>query len=330
VGVRCGEDGNGRGGAARGRAPGLFGEHQPVLLEETRELLAPGSGETIVDCTAGGGGHAAAFLDESEPDGRLLGIDWDDEALSPARARLAPYGERARLVRGNFADIRRLAAEEGFAPADVVFLDLGLSSFQIEDPARGFSFLRDGPLDMRMDRRRETTAREVLAERGEKELADILFAFGEEKAARKIARTVVEARRHGGLRTTGELAALVARVAHVRRRRGGGGGGGRIHPATRTFQALRIEVNREIENLMAFLEALPGLLAPGGKAGVVAFHSLEDRPVKRTFRKLARSGEFELLTRRVVRASDAERRANPRARSARLRVIRRAGACSGA
>jgi len=233
-------------------------------------------------------------------------------------------------VRGNFADIRRLAAEEGFAPADVVFLDLGLSSFQIEDPARGFSFLRDGPLDMRMDRRRETTAREVLAERGEKELADILFAFGEEKAARKIARTVVEARRHGGLRTTGELAALVARVAHVRRRRGGGGGGGRIHPATRTFQALRIEVNREIENLMAFLEALPELLAPGGKAGVVAFHSLEDRPVKRTFRKLARSGEFELLTRRVVRASDAERRANPRARSARLRVIRRAGACSGA
>ncbi len=306
-------------GATRGRAPDISGGHRPVLLAEALRILAPRPGERVVDGTLGGGGHAETFLDEIETSGLLLGIDWDEDALTRARERLAPYGERARLVRGNFAEIDRLLAKESFAPADVIFLDLGLSAFHVEDPARGFSFMRDGPLDMRMDRRRRETARQILAERSEKELADIIFTFGEEKASRKIARAVVEARKHGGLKTTGEFAALVARVLRRQKR-------GRIHPATRSFQALRIEVNQELENIKAFLAAGPDLLAPGGRVGVIAFHSLEDRLVKRAFRARAAGGEFRLLTKKAVQASEDEQRANPRSRSARLRVLQKCGA----
>jgi len=292
-----------------------------LAAEACRLLSSRRPGEKIVDGTVGGGGHAAALLDACGEGGTLLGIDWDEEALRRSEERLSPYGERVRLVRGSFVRIGEILAGEGFGPADILFFDLGLSSFQVDDPERGFSFLRDGPLDMRMDRRQPVTAGRILAERSEKEIADLIFGFGEEKASRRIARAVVEARQRGGLTTTGELAALVRRALRPSR----APGRGRIDPATRTFQALRIAVNREMENLEALLAAAPGLLAPGGRMGVIAFHSLEDRRVKRAFRARAAGGEFELLTKKAVQASDEEKHANPRSRSARLRVLRRTG-----
>jgi 16S rRNA (cytosine1402-N4)-methyltransferase len=265
-----------------------------------------------VDGTVGLGGHAAELLRASAPGGRLLGMDRDSETLELARARLAGFGERVRLESGHFQDIpERLGGEQ----ADGILLDLGISSAQLDDPDRGFSFQTDGPLDMRMDRRAGETAADVVNEMPEVELANLIYAYGEERGSRRIARAIVRARDRALLRTTAELADIVRRAAPPSRRRG-------FHPATRTFQALRIHVNRELEGLGEALERIAGCLGPAGRLAVIAFHSLEDRVVKTTFRELARRG-WTLLTKKPIRPSETETRQNPRARSARLRGLAR-------
>jgi 16S rRNA (cytosine1402-N4)-methyltransferase len=283
--------------------------HEPVLLAEVMELLAVKPGGLYVDGTVGLGGHAAEVLRRSAPDGTLLAFDRDPAALARAREALAPFGERARFHHARYSEIAGTVAE---GTADGILLDLGVSSLQLDDAARGFSFRREGPLDMRMDPRDDTTAADLVNRLLERDLADLIYRFGEERASRRIASAIVDARRRRHFTTTTELAEVVRRV--VRGPRHG------IDPATRTFQALRIHVNRELEELPASLPALARCLRPGGRLAVIAFHSLEDREVKQSFRELGRTG-FEVLTRKPIRPSDAESARNPRARSARLRVL---------
>jgi 16S rRNA (cytosine1402-N4)-methyltransferase len=278
------------------------------------ELIAVRPGGFRVDGTVGAGGHAAEVLRRSAPDGRLLGCDRDAEALEAASVTLAPFGARARLVQADYRELPQLLEE---AP-DGILLDLGLSSMQLDRPERGFSFAADGPLDMRMDRRGGRTAADVLNRASETELADIIYRYGEERASRRVARRIVEARRRAPLRTTHELAQVVRSAVRAPR-------GSRIDPATRTFQALRIHVNRELEGLGDAIAGLARRLAPHGRLAVIAFHSLEDREVKHSFRALAADG-FRLLTRKPVRPGEDEVRRNPRARSARLRAIEREAA----
>jgi len=286
--------------------------HVPILVAEVLELLAVRPGGLWVDGTVGLGGHAEAVLRATAPDGRLLGWDRDTETLERAQATLRPFGDRARLEPGDYREIPgRLAGER----ADGILLDLGISSAQLDDPERGLSFQADGPLDMRMDRRGGETAADVVNQLPEKRLADLIYAYGEERASRRIARAIVRARGRGPIRTTAELAEIVRRAAPRGSRRG-------FHPATRTFQALRIHVNRELDGLGDALAQLAACLAPAGRMAVIAFHSLEDREVKTTFRGLSRRG-YTLLTKKPVRPSEIETRSNPRARSARLRALAR-------
>ncbi len=286
--------------------------HVPVLLAETLELLAVRPGGLYVDGTVGLGGHAEAVLRASAPDGRLLGLDRDGETLERARARLAPFGDRARLEPGDHREIPdRLGAER----ADGILLDLGISSAQLDDAERGFSFQAEGPLDMRMDRSRGETAADLVNRMRERDLADLIYTYGEEPASRRIARAIVEARARQPITTTTELADVVRRAAGRSRRPG-------LHPATRTFQALRIRTNRELDGLGEALERAAECLRPGGRLVVIAFHSLEDRAAKEAVRSLAARG-FRPLTRKPVRPGEAEVRMNPRARSARLRAVLR-------
>jgi 16S rRNA (cytosine1402-N4)-methyltransferase len=280
-----------------------------VLLAETMELLAVKSGGLYVDGTLGLGGHAVEILARSAPAGRLLGVDRDAETLERAREALARFGARARLVHADYRELPALLAGE---TVDGILLDLGVSSVQLDTPERGFSFRADGPLDMRMDRSGGETAADVVRDTGERDLADLIYRYGEERASRRIARAIVDARRRERITTTAALAAVVRRA--VRHSRPG------LDPATRTFQALRIHVNRELEGLERTLEALASCLAAGGRLAVIAFHSLEDRAVKHTFRELAKGG-FRVLTRKPVRPTEAEERENPRSRSARLRAL---------
>lgn len=288
----------------------MFG-HASVLLGEALDLLAVREDGFYVDGTLGLGGHALAILEKSAPAGRLLGVDRDGESLEEARARLAPFGGRAELAH---ADFRRIPDLLGERRPDGILLDLGVSSLQLDSPERGFSFQNDGPLDMRMDRSRGRTAEELVNRLPEQELLGLIHAFGEEPRARRVARAIVEARRRARIRTTSELAAVVRRVA-FRSRRG-------LDPATRTFQALRIAVNGELEGLSEALTRLARCLAVNGRLAVIAFHSLEDREAKHAFRALEREG-FRVLTKKPLRPSEAETRANPRARSARLRGVLR-------
>jgi 16S rRNA (cytosine1402-N4)-methyltransferase len=286
--------------------------HVPVLLAETLELVAVKPGALFVDGTVGLGGHAAAVLRATAPAGRLLGLDRDAETLELARDRLAEFGDRVRLEQADYREIKeRLGGEE----ADGILLDLGISSAQLDDAGRGFSFQAEGPLDMRMDRRSGPTAADLVNRMRETDLADLLYEYGEEPASRRIARAIVFARERRRITTTTELADIVGRAAPRRRRPG-------LHPATRTFQALRIRVNRELDGLAEAIEGAARCLNPGGRLAVIAFHSLEDRAAKEAFRSLATRG-FRLLTRKPVRPGDAEVRANPRARSARLRAVAR-------
>ena len=286
--------------------------HVSVLLAETLELLAVRPGGLYVDGTVGLGGHAEAVLRASAPDGRLVGLDRDGETLERARARLAPFGGRVRREQGDYREIpERLAGEK----ADGILLDLGISSVQLDDAQRGVSFQAEGPLDMRMDRSSGTTAADVVNRTRESELADILHEYGEEPAARRIARAIAFARERKPLATTRELADVVRRAAPRSRRPG-------LHPATRTFQALRIRVNRELDGLGEAIERAASCLAPGGRMAVIADHSLEDRASKEAFRALSTRG-FRLLTKKPVRPGEDEVRANPRARSARLRALQR-------
>jgi 16S rRNA (cytosine1402-N4)-methyltransferase len=285
--------------------------HEPVLLAEILEQLAVKPGGLYVDGTVGLGGHAASILEASAPDGRFVGFDRDPAALARAAERLAPFGDRVRLQHARYSEIPQTIAE---GTVDGLMLDLGVSSLQLDDAERGFSFRREGPLDMRMDPTDRTTAADVVNHVREGDLADLIYQFSEERGSRRIARAIVEARRKTPFTTTTQLAEVVRRAA-----RGPRGG---IDPATRTFQALRIHVNREIAELTESLPALARRLKPGGRMAVISFHSLEDREVKTAFRQLGRDG-FVVLTRKPIRPGGAEIARNPRSRSARLRALER-------
>lgn len=297
--------------------------HIPVLVNAVLSWLQVRPGGVYVDGTVGGGGHAEAILTASAPDGRVLGLDRDPQALEFARGRLSCFGDRVTLRHGSFAHLRALVAD--FAPADGVLLDLGLSSLQLADPERGFSFTQEGPLDMRFDPTEDLpTAADLVNTLSVKELTDVLYRYGEERQARRIAEAIVASR---PIRTTTELARLVERVVGGRRER--------IHPATRVFQALRIAVNRELEALEAALPQALDVLKPGGRLVVISFHSLEDRIVKQFLQRESRDclcppeipvcvcghrARLRILTPKPVRPDESEVAANPRARSARLRA----------
>jgi 16S rRNA (cytosine1402-N4)-methyltransferase len=290
--------------------------HVPVMSAEVIEWLAPGRGGVFVDCTVGLGGHAAALLHAGAE--RVVGLDRDREALEAASGVLAGWGGRVELIHADFRSLGSLLDARSLATVEGMLADLGVSSLQLEGEGRGFSFQRDEPLDMRMDRSQGRTAADLVAAADEMTLADIIFTRGEERHSRRIARAIVAARARRAVTTTGELARIVRGAVRQ-------GSRWRIDPATRTFQALRIEVNRELEGLDGFLAEAAGRLAPEGRFAVIAFHSLEDRIVKREFRRLAAEPALSLrvLTPKPVRPSDTEVRRNPRARSAKLRVIER-------
>ena len=289
--------------------------HEPVMVTEVLELLAPSRGGLFVDCTVGLGGHARALLEAGAS--RVLALDRDQAALGVAAARLESFGDRVDLVHADYRDLDGVLDERGIASVDGALADLGVSSMQLDAEGRGFSFRRDEPLDMRMDQSRGATAAELLATVGEEELADIIFRHGEERFSRRIARAVVLARSESPLRTTGQLAQIVRRAVPRR-------GYQRIDPATRTFQALRIWVNRELDGLAAFLSAAAARLLVGARLAVITFHSLEDRIVKHAFRALAEGqAALRVVTKRPLVPGDSEVDRNPRARSAKLRAIER-------
>jgi 16S rRNA (cytosine1402-N4)-methyltransferase len=291
--------------------------HVPVLLAEVRTLLAPREDARFFDGTVGAGGHAAVLAPLLGPRGLYVGIDRDPEILEVARARLASLGPVARLRRGRFGDVAAIAREDAPGGFDAILLDLGVSSLQLDRPARGFSFSAEGPLDMRMDPEDETTAAHLVNRLPEQELADLIYRLGEERLSRRIARAIVEERRRARIETTGALANIVARAVPRGYERG------RIHPATRTFQALRIAVNRELDELERALDAAPDALRPGGRLVVISFHSLEDRLVKTKLREAAKAGRLALLVKKPLTASEEEVQSNRRARSAKLRAAER-------
>jgi 16S rRNA (cytosine1402-N4)-methyltransferase len=310
----------------------LDAQHVPVLVDETLELLAPERGGLFVDCTVGLGGHAAALLERS-PEARLVGIDRDPAALALAAERLAPWGERVRLVEGEHHRLAELLAPLGLGAPRGIYADLGVSSMQLDRADRGFSFRRDGPLDMRMGRG-ELTAADIVNRYREADLERIFREYGEERQARRIARVVVEQRRGNPIQTTLELADLIRRAKRIEKQPGRREG--RVDPATRVFQALRIEVNRELAGLAELIDQAVRLLEKDGRLVIISYHSLEDRIVKNSLRDLDR-GEvdritgrpiaetrlIEVLTRKPVRPTEAEAAVNPRSRSARLRAARR-------
>jgi 16S rRNA (cytosine1402-N4)-methyltransferase len=284
--------------------------------------LRPQAHAVYVDATLGEGGHAEALLRATAPSGRLIGIDRDAEVLQIARQRLAPFGSRVDIVHGHAAELRNILDTLQVAEADGILLDLGVSSYQLETTARGFSFARAGPLDMRMDRTTGPTAATLVNTLGEWELINVIMRYGEEHWARRIARAILRARRRAPLQTTQDLAVIITQVIPPSAQRP------RIHPATRTFQALRIAVNQELSRLEESLNVAIACLRPGGRLCVIAYHSLEDRIVKRTFQAYATSPEnatprVRLLTKKPVTCTLAERQVNPRARSAKLRVLER-------
>jgi 16S rRNA (cytosine1402-N4)-methyltransferase len=289
--------------------------HVPVLTAEVLAALDPSRGGVFVDCTVGLGGHARALVAAGAT--RLVGIDRDAEALRVAAAALAEWGDRIELVHADYRDLPRVLDARGIDAIDGAVADLVVSSMQLDEAGRGFSFQRDEPLDMRMDRSCGDTAAERLAVVDEAELADVIFQYGEERRSRAVARAIVGARRVAPIDTTARLASIVRRV--VAR-------SGRIDPATRTFQALRIWVNGELDGLETFLRAACARLRPAGRLALVTFHSLEDRPVKHTLRAIAAENDaFRVLTKKSIVPGDDEIRQNPRARSARLRAIERMG-----
>ncbi|NWG13053.1 MAG: 16S rRNA (cytosine(1402)-N(4))-methyltransferase RsmH [Acidobacteria bacterium] len=308
-------------------------EHAPVLLEEAIQLLGCRRGGRYVDATIGLGGHAQAILERILPGGQLIGLDRDEESLAIARERLARYAPSVRLLHENFKNLPLVLNNTGFRPVDGILIDLGISSFQMLSPGRGFSFRADAKLDMRLDRSQRLTAADLVNSLSEQQLADIIERYGEERHARRIARAIVTERRRGDITGCLQLSALIQRTVPARRIPA-------IHPATRTFQALRIAVNEELEGLEELLTGVVPFLAVGGRLAVIAFHSLEDRIVKRTFRNLAghcvcgrrpelcscpRRRAVYLVTPRAIRPGATELERNPRSRSARLRCVERVG-----
>jgi 16S rRNA (cytosine1402-N4)-methyltransferase len=308
--------------------------HSSVLEKEVLEFLQPLPGGVVCDGTVGGGGHAKLVLEASAPDGRLIGVDRDPAALEAARERLAPFGDRVTLVHGTFGELPSILQALHSVPVDGLLVDLGVSSPQFDNAERGFSFSKEGPLDMRMDPTSDETAAQFLERVSVDELTRVLRDYGEERYAPKIARAIKLEIKAVKLKTTTQLAQLCARTIPMASQRSE-----KIHPATRTFQAIRIAVNRELDELESFLASFPDLLASGGRCAVISFHSLEDRPVKERFRELAWSsglppdlavaaGErvdpiVRILTRKPVEASPEEIARNPRARSAKLRACQK-------
>jgi 16S rRNA (cytosine1402-N4)-methyltransferase len=305
-------------------------EHKSVLLEPVLKLMSPVPGGMYCDATVGGGGHAEKILEASSPDGRLMGIDRDLEAIAAAKRRLARFGDRVSLYHGKFSQLDELLKKAGVNSLDGLLVDLGVSSHQIDTAHRGFSFMRLGPLDMRMDSGQGETAATLLKRLSEDELADMIYSFGGERLSRKVARSIKNMEADGGLRTTEDLAIAVRRVC-------GRWKPGKIDPATRTFQAIRIAVNDEMGELEELLDMLPEPLAIGGRVVVISFHSLEDRLVKKRFAHLADPcicppgmpvcncppPRVEYVTRRAVKVTQSEIEKNPRSRSARVRSVRR-------
>lgn len=295
--------------------------HTSVLPDQTIEWLAPAPGKTIIDGTIGFGGHAERILERLGPEGKLIGFDRDPFALAKARERLERFGDRVMLFKDNFTAIPQRLKENGIAGADGILLDLGVSSVQLETPSRGFSFLKEGPLDMRMDPDDALTAADIVNGYSKPQLQELIGFLGEERYAGRIASRIVEerSRRRQGIRTTTELASIIYHAVPSGYRYG------RIHPATRTFQALRIAVNRELESLGIFLKCLPDWLASSGRAVIISFHSLEDRLVKVAFRDWQKSQLGRVLTKKPVSAAPDEISKNPRARSAKLRAFKKGG-----
>jgi len=289
--------------------------HVPVMTAEVLAALQPERGGLYVDCTVGLGGHARALLAAGAT--RVIGIDRDQDALARAREALAEWSGRVELVHGDYRDVARFLDDRGVESIDGAVADLGVSSLQLDGPGRGFSFQRDEALDMRMDTSQGSTAADLISRASERDLADLIYTYGEERRSRAVARAIVAARHTAPIRTTAHLAGIVRRVV---------GRSGRIDPATRTFQAIRVWVNEELTGLDVFLRAICARLRTGARFAVVTFHSLEDRPVKQTFRALVKEHEsLRLWTKKSVVPGEDERRSNPRARSARLRAIERVG-----
>lgn len=304
------------------------------MVRQVLDALRVTPGGRYCDATVGLGGHASHLLQHSAPDGQLVGLDRDPEAISACKDRLEPFGGRATLYQGNFAMVVDILKQLGMVPVDGLLLDLGVSSYQLDTPRRGFSFIADGPLDMRMDPGRGITAAELIAQMSSDELARVIREYGEERASKKIARSIKQAHASGELRGTADLARVVAAAVRNQpsRKRS------KIHPATRSFMALRMKVNDELGCLHRFLETFTEALKPGGRVAVISFHSLEDRVVKQRFSTLAhpctcppdlpvcgcgRQPQVSIVTRRPLRPSPHELSKNPRARSARLRVAER-------
>jgi 16S rRNA (cytosine1402-N4)-methyltransferase len=293
----------------------MSARHEPVLVEETLSLLGPERGGLFVDCTVGLGGHSRALLEHGAT--TVLGLDRDPDALALAARELAAFGDRVELVHADYRDLEQVLDLRGIAGVAGALADLGISSMQLSAEGRGFSFQRDEPLDMRMDRSAGAPVADLIATVDEEELANVIFEYGEERYSRRIARAIARARESAPVATTGQLAQIVRRAVPVR-------GHQRIDPATRTFQALRIWVNRELDGLDAFLRAAARRLLIGARLAVIAFHSLEDRIVKHTFRALAHGeAAVRVLTKRPIESSADEVARNPRARSAKLRAIER-------
>ena len=303
-------------GDCRGEVTGAHG-HRPVMVRELLEVLELKAGFVVLDCTVGLGGHAAAVVGKISPGGKLVGIDWDDEALEAADGNLGCPREDVLLARANFVEAPEVLAEFGIKKVDRMYFDLGVSSMQLDSSERGFSFRKEGALDMRMDPSGGRTAADLVMHLSERELERVIRDYGEERWARSVARAIVRARERKPIRTTGELAEIVSRAVRRRPRR--------IHPATRTFQALRIEVNDELENLSRVLDQAPELLADGGIVAVISFHSLEDRIVKRYFKEKRQQGIYESISKKPLVPGREEMNENRRARSAKLRAARKEG-----
>ncbi len=293
--------------------------HEPVMVNEVLEYLNPHPGQVVVDCTVGTAGHSLLIVSKLLPDGRLVIIDRDEQSLVRASERLIEFSSMVTAVHDNYRNLPAVLLACGLQRVDGVLLDLGMSSPQVDQPGRGFSFLKEGPLDMRMDQTQALTAEGWINSAAESEIADALFNCAEERFSRRIASNIARERKLNAITTTKQLADLVVRSYPASARHG------RIHPATRTFQALRMIVNDELGGLEEVLQSLHAALNPGGRAVVITFHSLEDRMVKQAFRRGSDEGIWKLLKKKVVKPSDEECARNSRARSAKLRAVERLG-----
>ncbi|MFH1622092.1 MAG: 16S rRNA (cytosine(1402)-N(4))-methyltransferase RsmH [Candidatus Omnitrophota bacterium] len=291
-------------------------KHRPVMLKEVLSFLKLKNGMVVVDATVGMGGHAIEMVKQIAPKGRLIGIDRDKESLEIAKQRLSEYSSQCTFVYDNFCNIDDILTSLNVKHIDAAFLDLGISSFQLDNPLRGFSFTNEGPLDMRMDKSSSTSAFDLVNNLSQQEIASILWRFGQERFSNRIAKMIIRHREESVINTTTELANLIAKAISRSR-----GCYHRIHPATRTFQALRIAVNQELESLEIFLKKIAKFLNRKGRVCIISFHSLEDRIAKINFRNLAKTEEFKLIVKKPLVPQDEEIKLNPRSRSAKLRVL---------